>query len=484
MIYELLFMLLILVGGCSLMHLTGLKGWPLPAVGFAAGIALQVIIGTIQAITCLPTSPVLTITFTFLIPVAGWIWFYIRGHDLYIKPLPALFAVLIFLLSALALRNIVSVTPDSFAYIVIGSLLESGNLSEASPLILLRRLIAVPLIHAPANLIGNFYLRSVTPLLALSTLICLAWLSYEGLRITVNDQRIIRLFSLLAVLLLVTNNRFVFNAFYINGHIMTALFLLLLVGSSWLMIRNAEVPMHSLVMLQILSIPVLTVVRPETSLLAGIALMPILISERIHWKKRAILLAVLGISVIAWQGFLWVKYSGSGESVPFSVMAMFGFGGIAILAIPALAWRRVEKLLGCSTGILEAGLWLAVVVMGYIYPGPLYRSIQATIENIFLDAGGWGISLVLLFAITTVILLITDLPDRLVLRFPLTTFIPFSFLLIYLREGVFRVGHGDSFNRMLLHILPLAVLLIILSISSGRRYLPEKLKRRWLFWKK
>ena len=480
MIVELLSVLTIFIGGCALTRVTGLKGWPLPAIGFAAGVALLVIIGTLQAITALPTSPVLALVLTFLLPVAWWFRAFLSGQEVSIKPIPTIITLFIFILASLVLRNIVSVTPDSFQYVTIGSLLESGNFSEASPLILLKRFIAVPILHSPANLAEGFYIRSITPLLALSLLICLVWFINKGLSVSLKDPVIISLFTTAAVLLLVTNNRFVFNMFYINSHMLVALFLLLLVGSGWLLLRQADVPQQTLIMLQVISIPVLTLARPEASIYAGIALIPILIAERVSLKNRMLLLLVLGVSVISWHGFLWIKYDADGSDVPFSVLAMLAYGILVIIITPLLAWKPLYKLIPYSVVLTESGLWLALLVMVYINPSIFHRSVLATIENVILDAGGWGVSLAFIGFIVLGVLVFSQVPDRLILRFPLTTFIPLSLLLAYLRSGAYRVGHGDSLNRMFIHILPLAVLFIVSSAATVQFSLPEELRKYWL----
>ncbi|HOL18040.1 MAG TPA: hypothetical protein PLY40_07120 [Bacillota bacterium] len=149
-------------------------------------------------------------------------------------------------------------------------------------------------------------------------------------------------------------------------------------------------------------------------------------------------------------------------------------GAAAIMAAPVLAWRQVERR---STGILilaETGLWLALVVMAAGNPRLLYRSALATIQNLALDSGGWGVFPVLLGALLVAVLAFTDIPDRVYLRFPVTAFIPLAFMLAYFREGSYRVGPGDSLNRMLLHIMPLAILLVVSAAASPYWGLPRK----------
>ena len=481
MFVEVIMTLSVLICGVTIMRVIGIEGWILPAMGFVTGIAIHIIIGTIQAVTIVSSSPVITIMATILLSAIIWFWCYIQGKDISIKITPALIFTIFIVLAVLLFRtiNLQCFTPDSFRYIEVGSLLESGNLNHATPNLLLDRLLAVPLMHAAANLVDEFYFRSITPLLAISSIFILAWLIHEGLSLSNIESWLVKLFSITGAFLLVTSNRFVFNAFYINGHMLTAVFLLLLVGCGWLQVKKATIDPRALLVLQVISISVLTLTRPENPLFAGIALLPFLASGRIFWKHRALLLFVLGFSVVTWYGFLWIKYIGSGEAVPISVVGMIGFGSVSVMIAPLLAWRKIDQLLPNSLVLAELSIWLILMFFAFQNFSLLKRSILATIDNIFLDYGGWGSVLVLLIIISIGVMIFTKVSDFIILRFPITTFLPYVFLLAYLRDGAYRVGHGDSLNRMFLHIVPLAILFIISTAASEEWGLPDRLKYIW-----
>ena len=481
MVIEIVTVLSILAGGVILIRTTGINGFFLPGVGFVMGVCLYILIGTVQALTPLPTSPIITLGLTLTLPLICWLYSSYRGKDISIAPLPAalFLACVVIAIAIFRELKLVSVTVDSFYYLTIGSLLEGNNLNHASPFLLLTRLLAIPLLHAPANMSGEFYLRSVTPILAISSLTCLAWLVYEGLRVQVKNLCMVKLFSIVAVLLLVTNNRFVHNAFYINGHLLTAVLLLLLVGCGWLIIQKSELSSQALIRIQLITIPVLTVTRPETSLLAIMALVPFLTSDQVDRGKRILILVAIGVSIIAWHGYLWIKFSSAGENVPQAVIGMLAFGIGVLLIIPLITWRKVDHVLAKSNILVESSLWLILLVFAYQNPGPLSKSIDATQKNLMLDYGGWGISLLVIGFIALGILLFTQAKNRLFLRFPLTAFIPFSFLLVYLREGDYRVGFGDSLNRMIVHIVPLAILFIVSAAASERWGFSERAVFYW-----
>jgi len=79
---------------------------------------------------------------------------------------------------------------------------------------------------------------------------------------------------------------------------------------------------------------------------------------------------------------------------------------------------------------------------------------------VVLGLGGWGVSMVVLAGLVAAAALLTNAPARIFIRFPLTSFVPVAFILAYLREDSYRVGITDSLNRMIFHILPVAVLFV------------------------
>lgn len=481
MIVEILSVLTIFIGGCAFGHIVGIRGWPLPALGFVVGTALQVVIGTIQAVAGLPTTPVLTLGFTFGLPVTWWIVARMRGCNLSIRLVPAVITVITVVIVVIVLRqaHLVNWHTDTFRYLMTGSLIYSGNYDAVSLNLLTTRMLSVPLIHAPANLSGELYLRSVVPILAVSTVTILVWLIREGLRNKLTQTQV-TLFTAAGVLLLVTNNRFVWNAFYINGHLFFAVLLLLIAGCGWLLVRETNLPQRALLALPLVALPALVVTRPEASLVAGLALLPALVSERIPWRHRAMLLVALGVSMLVWQGFLAFEYVNRGKDIPFSATGLLALGIVAILTVPLLAWRRLGKPLRYIPLLVEIVLWMALLVATIRNPDILYQSVIATVENVVLNAGSWGVSLVVLGMIILGVLALTNAPDRIFLRFPVTSFVPLSLLLAYFRDAAYRVGNGDSLNRMLLHILPLAILFIVSAAGSERWGIPGSLKTSYL----
>jgi hypothetical protein len=476
MIVELLSVAAVFAGGCLFVRAAGLAGWVVPALGLVMGLCIQLSVGLIQVVTPLTTSPVLTLVATFGLPAAWWLIRWRQGHDVTV---PVRYAGLSLALLAAAVpvlraANLAKWHTDSFTYLMGGAVLADGTYATGvSTHHLTKRLIGLPLIHAPAQLADEYYLRSITPLLAVATLAVLVWFYRQGVHGRL-DPRHVAVFSVLGVLLLVSNNRFVFSAFYINAHLLVAVLVLIIAGCGWLLVTRDQPP-GALMALLLLAIPALVVTRPETGILAGVAVLPLLLSERVPWRHRASTMVVLGASTVVWQAFtVWVHWE-RGAEVPLTVSGPLAWGGLLLLGVSLLRWRPLLRHATRLLWLIEGGLWLALAALAARDSRLLVDSVSATVENVVFGAGRWGTSLVILAVLVVGALVFTGSPHIAFLRFPVTVFLPLAFVQAYLRGEAYRVGYGDSLSRMFMHIVPLAVLYVLVAYSSGA--VPERWTR-------
>jgi hypothetical protein len=481
-IVELVTVLALLAGGCATLRLGGLRGWALLPLGLLAGVCLYLSIGLVQVFTSLPTTPVLTLTVTAVAPVAWWLIRLGRGDDVAVPAWAALLvtASLVAAVGLLRAAHLVKWHTDSLRYLMAGKLLADGTYATAmSTHDLSKRLIGVPLLHAPAHLGGEYYLASVTALLATATLASLVWFVRVGLGGALAAPQLATL-TLLGALLLASGNRFVFSAFYLNGHLLTGVLVMCVAGCGWLLATGSPVPAGAVRWLQLLALPALVVTRPEGALLGGLALLPTLLSAGITARHRGAALAALGAATVGWHGFMVWLHDARGAAVPVSVWGMVLAGLLLLALAPALAWRPAVAAARHRTRSLwlaEAGLWAALVAFAVLGPDILADSVAATIQNVVGGAGKWGLSLVALGLLVLGAVAFARHPGLEYLRFPVTTFLPVGFLLAYLREGAYRVGYGDSLSRMFMQVVPIAVLYVVAAaaVITARRTVPGSL---------
>ena len=155
--------------------------------------------------------------------------------------------------------------------------------------------------------------------------------------------------------------------------------------------------------LQLVALPALVVTRPEGTMLASLALLPMVLSPRVPVRHRAASLLVLGVATLGWQAsVLWV-YRHHGEPLPRSVTGMLALGVLLLLTAGVLRWvhrlHRLPLLL-----VVEVGLWLGLAAFAVRDPEILTRSLRATVENVVVPGGRWGASLVILGVLVVVAL--------------------------------------------------------------------------------
>ena len=153
---------------------------------------------------------------------------------------------------------------------------------------------------------------------------------------------------------------------------------------------------------------------------------------------------------------------------------MLCLGIITALAMPLLFSRLFNGISKYILPVVETSLWMVLLAATLYNKKTFIISTIATTENIFMGVGFWGYSLIVLGALFVGGLCLSNTPDRVFLRFPVTTFIPLGLILAFLRNAPYRVGAFDSFNRMFLHIVPLAILFVVSSALGARKISPQK----------
>jgi hypothetical protein len=477
MIAELLVVLLLFGGGCAVMRTAGVRGWGLPALGFLAGVCLLLGVGFVQVATGLPTAPALTLAVIFAGPVGWWVVRWRRGRDTAVSAPLAVGSLLAVggAVAVLRAANMFKWHPDSITYLMAGRLLAEGDYrSTASTELLTTRVLGVPLLHAPAGLGGDFYLRSITPLLAVATVAAVVWFLWQARGAGAGQRRFVAV-AALAGLLLVTNNRVVFSFFYLNGHLLVAMCVLLVAGSGWLLATrdgaiHDRVPRRALMTLQVLAIPGIVIIRPEGFLLAALVLLPTVLSPHLPRRHRAGVAVVFGGTTLLFAAFQAWFFVDRDTRVPVSVVGAAVLGIALLAAIPLLRWTAVRRRGAALLALAEAGLWLGLLALAVREPDTLWTSLRALYRNQFEGLGGYGLSLVVLSGLLVLGWLLSPrLPHQVHLRFPLTTYLPFCLIMAYLREGAYRAADADSMNRMLMHVVPLAVLFLFALLTGAGR---------------
>lgn len=361
--------------------------------------------------------------------------------------------------------HLTRLTPDSLRYLLASNdLVLPGGLAEMNRTDLMTRQIGLPALHSLSDLAGRRYLASLGPLFGAFGFALFVWLAVEMTREGTDRRRRMLLVGA-AILFLASSNRLVYDSFYINTHIQMAAYVLIAVAGAWLAVSGRSrwsIPAG-------LALGVALLFRPEAPLVVAIVLVTIAAS-RASLKVRLALSLPAAVMVGVWYGLgLW-RYAAGGDeiSVTAPVFGSMVAVGLAVVLCLVTVSSRV-RLWGRWLDVVGLG-GLALLLLFYIATDPVVfgTSVEATIRNLARD-GFWLLTWVAAIGLLVVALVVETIPDGRLWTVPILGFAILYWALPYIREGAWRVGAGDSGNRILAHYLAVTVLFLILAAVHNAR---------------
>jgi len=311
------------------------------------------------------------------------------------------------------------------------------------------------------------HLTAVTPLIAVSVLLAALWLARELLGAKLRSTAALTVAGVLGLAML-TATVPLRSLFYINGHTLVALGLLLLAGIGVLATRDGRLQPGQLA-IAMAAIAVVSTTRPEGIALAALVALP-LISQ--SWLKRWQIVALvssatlpLGIWLAVYDSYI---LSSTGIWWPIFTALLVGLG--AVLALPWLDWLR-ERAVPIALG----GMVLALLAAVVFFFGRLRGGLVALWENLALGEGLWGFTLVGLLAVTLVIGWRKTTVEYQTLLVTSALLILGTLIAKMLDGGQFgeptlgRIGWSDSLNRMWIHGFAIFVVTTFIGIVQRRK---------------
>ncbi len=355
--------------------------------------------------------------------------------------------------------HLTRLTPDSLRYLLAANDLALPDAFEqVHRSDLLIRQIGLPSLHTLSELTDRRYMASIAPLFGVSGLCLFTWLTW---RFTQGWEARRRMWLVVgSVLFLGSTNRLVYDSFYINSHIQMAVFLLIAVGGSWLAVTTDK---SGWAWPAGLALAATLLMRPEASLVVAVVLVAIAAS-RATWPVRWAMTLPSVVVTALWYGIALWQHANLGDQLSLtspvfgSMVAVFGAG----LTAMGSGLKRVRPIARYFDRLALVGLTILLVVRGIGDPDVLSGSAEATFRNLTYD-GLWLVTWIATLTLLAVALAIHRIPDGRQWTIPIAGFGLLYWLLPLIRDGAWRVGAGDSGNRILAHILPVVVIFLVLA---------------------
>jgi cytochrome c oxidase subunit IV len=355
--------------------------------------------------------------------------------------------------------HLTRLTPDSLRYLLAANDLALPDAFEqVHRADLLLRQIGLPSLHTLSDLTDRRYMASIAPLFGVSGLGLFTWLAW---RFTQGSETRRRMWLVVgAVLFLGSTNRLVYDSFYINSHIQMAVFLLIAVAGSWLAVTTDK---PGWAWPAGLALAATLLMRPEAPLVVAVV-MAAVAASRATWPVRWAMTLPSVVVMALWYGIALWQHANFGNRIALtapvfgSLVAVFGATGVTL----AGAWARARSVVRHLDLVALAGLALLVAGYGVRSPDVVVGSIKATFRNLTYD-GMWMLTWVAALGLLAVALLVQRFADSRLWTVPILGFGLLYWLLPLIRDGAWRVGTGDSGNRILAHIIAVVVMFLVLA---------------------
>lgn len=356
------------------------------------------------------------------------------------------------------LLHLTRLSPDSLRYLLAAVELGDG-IGEVHPADLLKRQFGLPALQALSAFTDRRYLASLAPLFGASALGLFAWLVWD--RADQGDPRRRRQLVVAGLLFAASSNRLLYDVFYINSHVQLAAYTLIAVAGSWLSVMERSWR-WSLVAGTALAAGLLF--RPEQPFVTALVLIPVAVFAPDRRSRVAVALPALVISLVWYGGLLW-RYAPDGSEISLtapvltSLVVVITAGGLVL----AGGFHRVEPIAALADRALLPVLALILAGFTVTQPRILVDSLSATFANLVLVEGLWMLAWPVLAGLTAVALVVHHVPCSQLWTRPVVGFALLFWLLPFAREAAWRVGTGDSGNRILAHVFLVALAFVLLA---------------------
>jgi len=364
--------------------------------------------------------------------------------------------------------GIVAVTPDSLSYLATAALVAAGDVSPAllSPELFAKRMLGVSLLHAPAAWSGVPALTALGPLLALASVGATGWLVHEESRPTIGPGPAVVLAGAAAATLL-SVERVLAAAIYVNSHMFIATTLIVAVALWRSGIRRTIAWGHPVGLL----LGSIVIARPEGAIVVVVMLAAMTSRgpEVSSTEERAAWWWVGGATALA-HGVVGWSFFIAGRPLPGPTLAMLLLVPF-LFAMPelraAVGPARTQSLVRWA----GAGVMASTAALVLLDVGRFGRGSTIVAANLLGGSGGWGRAGALLLIALVVGAVGTWRSELEGIGIATLAFLPLMVIIGELADQGPRLGPGDSLNRMLLHVLPLAVAIGaigLMNLATGR----------------
>ena len=314
-------------------------------------------------------------------------------------------------------------------------------------------------------MIGLDYLTAFQPLVGLSFLWAFACLTLRAMQAKGTPARSALALALLAVGGLATSYFIVFLFFYIGNNFVAAYYCFVAAVALWLAIEEGNwwwlVP-------GTLSALFFFLVRFEAPLFV-LALLAVLLAHReVPYRVRLVVVLPLLVAMALWLSFLLAISTDASYAVlrNQNLLVLLGLFGLTAVAVLVSRYPPMERLLAAGPGILLLALAAFLVFLAFTASDHLASNFLSLGVNL-INYGRWGPVWIIAAVLFTVVTTLRSGPKMGNLGPLIVIFMLIIVELGAIRSRPYRVGWGDSGNRIMLVVLPLLLFYVLVKFGGA-----------------
>lgn len=358
---------------------------------------------------------------------------------------------------------------DSYTQILLGrQLAQHGGFDPTCHPALASWGVFVPVVHSASVMLGVDFLYALWPTMAVVFAVTFLYMCVACLR-SMNVGRVwAGLIAMSSTLFMATTYFIVFQSFYVHNNFPSAMYLFVAVGCMWLGMTRPESGWLALSMASFFGFILL---RTEAPLYYAVFAAPMLWSPTVTRRVRLACFVPIFVLTLAWYVRL-VALIGPGSDIlspgkAWGLMAIMA----AFTAVAALPDRpTVRRVMALIPWVMLYGSMILVVGFTLKRPEHMRHCLDAMGENLF-RTGRWGASWGVLAVLTVLALGLPRLDRQDCWTVGTATFLAMVYILGLFREHPYRVGWGDSANRLVTQCVPILIAYLTLRFGAAPRAL-------------
>lgn len=367
--------------------------------------------------------------------------------------------VTIFCLSIIFYKlSILILSADSFWLVHFSKELAMGNFEHGN-VVLTMWGVFLSAIHANSDLLKTYIFYNYMPLMSFSLLLVYLFTLNQVFDSYHFQSQFRKTFLVVSLCLLLLSNLFIYSFFVIHTGMISALFLFLF-SAHWLWYVESQKESH--IFFAHVALLGFSLMRIESPLIGFVFLALFLNACNIEIKKKQIFMgSFLGIFFI-WYSFLLfhipMEHDLLGHA-EIKIMLLFCFLGLIFVSL--LTLNLFQKIFQYLTQNIILILVLGILGLIAYKPTHMLLSFSHIIQNLFVT-GSWGLCWYFLLTVYIYLRYVVKKSRLKELDFILIVsgvYFLFTYAIVITRVP-YRLGEGDSANRMILHIFPLVVFYI------------------------